>query len=498
MEEWWAQMAGGPRQPVRTTRHERRDSLYNNLTNMGTAGDKSAVARPNPFVRPLDDEELRALFNHDGIARRIVDILPEYSTREAWAVEGVDPQEEKRLQLVSRVQEAMTLAQLYGGAAMLLVTVDDIPRKWRSRPEDWLTQPLELDRVEELAAVHVFDTFEAHPLHEERDITNVDYRAPAYWSIGSEAFYGTVHASRVVQFVGRLRIPSERWSRAGFQSGGIFNRQQNVSYLQAVYDQIRYLSETMQGGAILAQELQKSIYKISGLDAITNGDQQSNLMTRLAAAQRASGVLGATAIGAEDDFMHVAGTPSGFRDLSEGAMQMLSFVTGIPQAIWFGEAPAGLSTDGDSAWKGFRQKISSYQEYNRSQIERIYQVMGSAKATPGTIDPKDVSLVFHPLDEPTNLELAESRLRNAQADSIEIENGVLGPEEVRQRYTDDRGYRMELDPLPDITFEQATERVEKFREAGAAGKAASAPFGGRPTDPDPKPQRNRNTPPGAK
>lgn len=483
--EWFGRMANsGLPQGRHYTRHVRQDSLHNSLTNMGSAGDKSQVARPNPFVRPLDDEELRALYTFNGIARRIVDIFPEYACREAWAVDGIDEQEEKHLQLVSRVQEAMELAQLYGGSALLLVTIDDIPRRFRRHPEDWLTQPLDLDRIEQLAAVHVFDTFEAHPMDENKDITDVDYRAPAYWSIGSHGFYATVHASRVVQFKGRRRIPSERWSRATFGSGGVFNRQQNISYLQVVYDQIRNLAETMQGGAALAQELQKSIFKIHGLDSVNTGDQMQELLSKLSATQKASGILGATAIGTEDDFQHVAGTPQGFRDLSEGQMKMLALVTGIPQMVWFGEAPAGLSTDGDSAWKGFRQRINTYQEYNRTQIERIYQVLGAARESASAIDPENIGLVFHPLDEPNMLETAEARLKTAQADKIEIENGTLAPHETRARYTSDRGYRTELDALPELAPEEADERRKKSKPP--------EPFGEQPSE---KPQDNPNQPP---
>lgn len=487
-----------PTSPTPPKRHftrqkVRHDSLFNPLTNMGSAGDKSEVARPNTFVQPLNDEELRALYNFNGIARRAVDIFPEFAVREGWVVEGADPSEDKRLQLKHKVQEAMVLAQLYGGSALLLVTLDDIPAgPFRAHPEDWLAQPLELDRIEQLAAIQVFDTFEAHPLHERKDPADPDYRRPEFWSIGSHGFYATVHGSRVIQFDGRYRIPSERWSRATFGGTGIFNRQQNASYLQAVYDQIRHLAEAVKAGAIGAQEMQKSVYKIAGLDAVRGGDQADDLLAKVRAGQRASGILGANVIGEGDDFFHVAGTATGFRDLTDAQMQLLSLVTGIPRMVWFGDQPAGMSTDGDASWKGWRLKVNAFQEKNRPQLERLYQVMASARDRKNTIDPDDILLTFQPLDEPTDLEKGQVRLVTAQADAIEVQSGVLSPDEIRKRYESEDGYQVELPALESIDPEEAAMRVQ-------LSTAAKAPvFGGGPGEGDEQegpPERGENGPP---
>ncbi len=483
-----------PAQAAPTRQVARSDSLYNPLTQMGNdSTDKTQVARPNTWYRPLDDEELRAMFNNNGIARRIVDILPSFACREGWEVKGADTGEEKRLQVRARVKEAMTLAQLYGGSAMLLVTVDDIPAgPYRDRPADWLTQPLELDRVHELQAIQVFDTFEASPLDESKDPSSPHYREPEFWSIGSHGFYATVHASRVIHFKGRMRIPSERWSRGTHGGVGYFNRQQNASYLQSVYDQIRHLAETMKAGAVLAQESQKSVYQIAGLDAIRAGDQAEDLLAKIRASQQLSSILSATVVGENDNFHHVAGTSSGFDALTEGQMAMLSFVTGIPRMVWFGDQPSGFSTDGDASWKGFRMTVNSYQEDRRPQLERLYQVMAVARARKNTIDPENPELVFAPLDEPTDLERAQARLVNAQADSIEVQSGVLSPDEVRQRYQSDDGYQVELAPLDPIDAEEAVMRAQLATAAkappimpgnpGESGPPSKQPNGNTPVD----------------
>lgn len=464
------------------TRHVvRTDSLINEMTGLGSDNDKSAVARPNRYVVPLDDEELLALYNFNGLANRAVNILPTYATREGWKVEGAESSDEKRLQIRARVTEAMTVAQLFGNAAMLLVTIDDVRPDFRGRAVDWLAEPLDMERIGELRAIHVFDTFEASPLDLNSNPSSTYYRQAEFWQLSSLGFSARVHASRVVTFRGRHSMPSRRWARSGLGPFGSTARQQDQSYLQAIYDQIRHLGETMQGGAVLAQELQRAVYKIAGLDSITSGDQAVDLVARLRAGQQAAGVLGATAIGAQDDLVNLAGTPTGFKDLSEGAMAMFSMVTGIPQLVWFGEAPSGLSTDGDSAWKGFRQIVSTYQEQNRTAIERIYEVLGAAQDSDSTIDPEDVSLTYNPLDEPSDQQQAETRLTNAKADAVEIKSGVLRPEETRKRYTDENGYRMELGALP----EKIPPAPEPEVPPALPGDPAQPALPGQPPTPQP-------------
>lgn len=446
----------------------RSDSVYNTLTGMGGVGDKTSAAVPYTPI-PLTEQQLRSLYDHDGVARRIVDMFPEYAVRKYWTVQGLDPGEDKALMIRRRVQQAMVLAQLFGGAAMLLVTKDVVPARYRDRPQDYLLQPLDLDRIEELMAIHVFDTFEATPMHEETDVTSPDYRGPSYWSISAHGFSVTVHASRVVHFRGRPRIPSDQWARSFGTS-----RQQDASYLQAVWDQIRHLLETAKSAAVLAQEAKKDVVKIKGLSSVRAGDQAEDFAAYLAQRQQASGVMNAEVMDAEDDFQHNVAVPQGFKDLGAMGLEMLSMVTGAPQMVLFGQAPAGLNTDGEASWEGWRQRVSSFQEQHRPGIERIYQVVGAARASRSEIDPDDVRLTFNPLSEPGDLEKAQVRLVNAQADDVEIRNGVLTPEETRTRYEDDEGYRSDLPAL------QPLSEAEKAARALEEQQFAVDPYGGLP------------------
>lgn len=424
------------------------DSVHNPLTGLGTSGDKGAVGRPNPWVQPLDDEELRALYTYNGVGRRIVSTFPMRATRKGWEVQGLDPAADKALMTRERIREAMEMGDLFGGSAALLVTEE---KGVEYSDLSWMAEPLRLENVIKLHAVQVFDTFEAHPLEFEDDLREVNYRGPRTWSLGAHGAYTTVHSSRVLHFRGRRRLPSERWSQASFGGGfGTWNRQQDISVLQAVWDEIRRLTETMQGGAALAQELQQTVWRLDGFGNTQVGDDATGLLTRLTLMQKVRGIVNAIVMDTKDEFAHHASAPQGFRDLSDAAKAMLSAVTGIPEVILFGATPTGLNTDGDSAWEGFRQLISDYQETHQPQLERLYQVLFAARDGESTGDPNDVQLTFKALDEPNELQQAQTRLITAQTDSIYVQSGVISPDEIRDQRFGEKGWKLDLEELKPI------------------------------------------------
>jgi phage-related protein (TIGR01555 family) len=272
------------------------------------------VGRPNPWSIPLGDHELSALYANNGMARRIVDLLPSRATRRGWTVPDVDAAEHKRLRAWERCREAMIWARLHGGAVLLMVTEDDVPAAWRRRGSDWLQQPLELERVGKLHALQVFDAAEATPQAFEESIASPNYRMPRLWSLSGPGWYGTVHASRVVHFRGARRPPSEARRSSS-------NVMPDASVLQHAWDEIRRLTETMQGGAVLAQELRESVLKVSGLAAKQTGDEATALQTRLSMMSRTKALLGLILVGENDEYENRGNAPTGFERAQEKALR---------------------------------------------------------------------------------------------------------------------------------------------------------------------------------
>jgi phage-related protein (TIGR01555 family) len=452
----------------------REDSTFNPFTMLGGPRDKGAIARPSLFNLALSDLELTAAHRDSGIARRIVEVLPNEATRKGWSVPEVPAAAESDLQLYERVCEAGKMAQLYGDSIVLMVTEDDIPPRFRSRPELWLEQPLDPERVGSIRALQLFDTIEGRPAEWERDVREPGYRLPKIWSIGADGFTARVHASRVLLLRGANRPPSQtRWS------WGRSSSMPDDSILQAIWNEIRHLTEVHQGGAVLAQELSVSVLKIEKLPQKQGSDEASAFQTLLKRFVQSLGLLNAIILGPNDSYEKKSTPATGFSDLSEAAQAMLATVLGWPRSMLSGEAPGGLSTDDQSGLERERKIVSTYQEQRlRRPLEQFYRVLYASQDGPtGGETPDEWSLVFHPLNEPSDKEIADLRLVVMQTDVGYINAGVYGPEVVAEQRFGAEGFEIELKdvPIPDPDEEAA---IEAARQALEGGNVATDPARG--------------------
>lgn len=456
----------------------RQDSTVNPFTGLGdVTRDKGSVARPNVFELDLSERELLALYRRNGISRRIIDVLPDRATRKGWEAPEVPAEEEERLCLYDRFSLGWKMARLWGGALLVLVTEDDIPAgTFRRRPDLWPQQPLDLERVGRLDAIHVYDARQVAPYSYDTDRHSSNYRNPLLWQIVDEQQTLTVHHSRVVWLRGAERPPSEQ--RAGRWGGG---RMPDDSVLQAVWAEVRRLTETMQGGAVLAHEIREKVLKVAGLAGKLTGDEATKFKARMSLMSQTLSQLGVLLIGEGDEYSSRSNSATGWKDLSEGALTMLCGVLGWPRIMLTGDAPGGLSTDDKSGRERERALVNDFQERNRTAIKQVYRVLYASQDGPTRgRAPGRWDLTFRPLDEPSAAELADVALKCAQADQINIQLGVYSAQEVCERRYGNEGFVVQLvgmtplDPMEEAR--KAAERAAMVTAAtgGQAGPPAAA------------------------
>ena len=453
-----------------TAWQERADSIYNPTTGLGSWKDKGAVARPNPWVIPLANEELDALRSYNGIASRIIKVLPERACAKGWTVPDVGLDEDKRLQSWTQIQQGMECSRAFGGSAMVLVTEDDIPPQFRQRPQDWLAQPLDMSRIGKLHALQVFDAFEAAPRVIDLDWRSPNYRNPLLWQISALGYTATIHHTRVVYFRGNRR--SSQTLGNGWTGG---NRMPDASVLQVVYDEIHRLTATMQGGAHLAQELREKVLKIGNFEQVMSGDQKGLLVKYLALMAKVKSMLGFTAIGPNDSYENQSNPPTGFKDLSDAQQEMLCLVLGWPRTMLNGESPGALGSGDESGLERERQITTGYQEQNRPQIEQLYTVLYASQDGPtrGQI-PDEWEVTFHALNQPKEKEVLEVRKLAAEVDTLNVAMQVYGPEHVAEsRYGPD-GFSVEMLPVP-IPDPEDIARLESDAQAAIAAEQPPEP-----------------------
>lgn len=434
---------------------QRADSIYNQLTGLGSPGDKGAAGIPSPYVMRLADHQLTRLYGHNGLVRKIVDLLPRRATRKGWEAPDMGQAEDRRLRTWPRCCQAMQLGRLYGGASMMMVTEDDVPRGFRGAGSRWLSQPLDLTRVGKLVNLVVFDPYEAQIQEYDRDVTSPTYRQPLLWSVGADGFSATVHHSRMIHFRGSLRPPSQLH----------VGRMPDDSVIQAIYDEIARLVQTAQAGAVLAQELRQAAVTMGELPTMMVGDEALAVKQKLKDIALGKSLLNMILLAPGDTYESTTGGATGFKELSEAQKEMLCTVLDWPMTLLNGQAPGGLDSNDEAGLERERQVVSDYAESQREPLEKLCTVMYAQQDGPtkGVI-PDEWELTFNPLDEPKEEKIAALRKTVAETDQIYFNIGAYGPEEIAESRFGEEGWQLELEPVPvPDPIEEAELEGEKQR-----------------------------------
>jgi phage-related protein (TIGR01555 family) len=446
-------------------------AVANALSGIGGARDSGATARPNLDREYLTDEELVALLR-GTVYRRIVTLLPRWSTTKGWTITDSTNEERplektlRRLAVQHAVQEADTWGRALGEARILLVT-DDPGR---------LDEPLDPAKVRAVHRLEVLDRREITPVAYNGVVSEGALGDPvlyklAPWRTGVVAPGQHVHASRLLRFHGDELPPSERGRGWYWGSDAIG---------QVLWDGIRHLSQTGAGGARLAQELSIAVFKLKPGQARTAGDQRTDFLDKLRTLNTMKSIANAVFIGVEEAFERVAAAPTGFGDLSQSARLELALLAETPMALLYGEAPSGLNTDGQSWQASWHARCAAHQEERyREPLERLVEILYYAEQGG---PPDEWSLKFNPLGQPSDKERADIRLVLTQADAVAVQEGILTPDEARGRYTQPGGFSFDLQPVeapperPAATVDPAQEEeARKIAEAALATRGGGTP-----------------------
>lgn len=126
---------------------------------------------------------------------------------------------------------------------------------------------------------------------------------------------------------------------------------------------------------------------------------------------------------------------SGLHELQAQAQEHMCSVSRIPAMILTGISPSGLNASSDGEIRAFYDWISAQQEACwSSPLDTMLKVLQLSLW--GEID-SSITWHWNPLWQLNELELADIRLKQAQAADMYVNMGVLSPEDVRTRLARD-------------------------------------------------------------
>jgi len=449
---------------------QRVDSIKNAITGLGTTYDKGQSARPNTSRAALTESEIDVLWRFCGYARRLIQMVPKHATRKGWKVvvteevEGSSEVEEseplkddmKALGVFKHFKKAHTMARKDGGALIWMVVDEE--------GDPPLKEPLDFKKVTRLCNLIVLTKEEASVNTYEANVRNRRFRTAATYNVTpmNTSISEVVHASRMLYFGGAETDVKTYMGNGGWDD----------SMLQAWWDNIRDTISVDQAGAILAQDLRSDVLKIEGLEDLEVSDQRELFEMRIQEMAKSKSLLGINIIGGGEDFQSIPANTTGYKELRGGALEGMAMSADVPLVRLTGNSPGGLSTDDQAGRSAWTEGISEEQGDNYDEpMEILGTVMFCAKEGPTNgLVPESWEVIYNPLDQPSEKELAEIRNLHAEFVAKLVMAGVLNAQHVAESMFTAAGYSSEIKPV--VTVGDLDE--EALQAARAALKAEQA------------------------
>lgn len=248
-----------------------------------------------------------------------------------------------------------------------------------------------------------------------------DFYKPREWYVMGDS----VHDSRLLTFVSR-EVPD--MLKATYSFGGLSMSQMAKPYVdnwlrtrQSISDLLHSFS-TM----VLATDMSSTL----------GGATAQPLVNRVALFNRFRDNRGTMMVDKDSETLENISTPLGtLDDLQAQAQEQMASVSSIPLVVLLGITPSGLNASSDGEIRTYYGAIKAYQEqFFRPHLKTVIEVI--QLDIWGEIDPK-IMFEFLPLWEMDETATAAIRKSDAEADVGYVNAGIVSPDEVRERLSED-------------------------------------------------------------
>jgi phage-related protein (TIGR01555 family) len=417
------------------------DSWYNTYTGVGTTRDKMTFSSFEGNAI-LDDEYLDNLYHGDGMAARACDTVPEESMRRGFEIRSDDVDSETLkaindaltdLNLKAEYTDAGVWARVFGGSVVFIGAKDG---------SDDLSKPLNENSISSLDHINVIDRRYAIP-YSWYKLGDPKFGDPEKYQItentsGLSTGVGVdiVHESRLIRFDGLRASVTYRQKNNGW----------GLSMLQRGNQILQDFGMSFQSLAHLLSDANQGVFKMRGLMEALAANEPSLIQARMQMLDMSRSDVRAVVLDEDgEEFTRQNFNWSGIKDPFTLMMLRLSSEWRMPVTVLMGQSPAGMDATGESDIRWFYDQTESHRDsYLVPKMERLIKLVTLAKDGPTNgKELESYTIHFPSLWQPTQTEEAGIRKTTAEADKMDIESGVLLPEEVAvSRYTPN-GYSTE-------------------------------------------------------
>jgi phage-related protein (TIGR01555 family) len=383
------------------------DGIQNAVTGVGSFFDAGMF---HTFgVQALGQIELENYYNGSGIARRIVDMLPEDALRHDLETTGEELYVEmKRLNFIEKLKELSKKARLYGGAVMLMLAMDGQEDMGLALNEG------SLKSIEELV-IFTKDEINSYEMELQTDITQPDYGKYYYYTFSTKGGgLLKVHASRVL----RLDGDSNATTRGTDYEWG-------NSVLQKVHERLAVYLMATKFIDKLCSDYKEKTFAVKGLIELIAQGRWSDLQKRMQIVSRGQSMLNMTLVDADNEKIDTKiSNVSGYDKLIDKSAEAVSADVGIPVSLLFGRSPAGMNATGEGDKEIWHAQVKSYQtSVLQPLIERFVYLL--SLQSEWRDKPSELTWEWANLEQLSDLQEADLRCKQAQADKIYIDANAV-------------------------------------------------------------------------
>lgn len=437
----------------------RIDGLINAFTSLGDSSrDKRSQTT---YSRQIFNQlELANWYVGCDVFRRIVDVPIEEMTREGYRIFQDDEEITgdfcewaDQFCLDEKIEKAMKMAKLFGGAGLVL-GLDDSPdnQNLKFNPK----------RFKKLQYVVVFDRFTLTSTNEiDKSPFSKNFLKPKkYLCAGANDLGGlTIDASRVVRCEG-VEVPDYLLSNYAYWGD---------TALTALRDAISAYLTGNSSASYLLSETGRMVIKIDKLYEMlsrdggnSNGAGTTALKARLAALEYGGSVINGFIMGEGEDASRAMLNLSGIPELLDKIKDRLSASTNIPHTILFNESPSGLGATGNSEMTHWYEFIKRKQECELRPILNSFVDLYFLEKM-GKIS--KYSIKFNPLQLPSPSEIADVQTKRVTNIRGLIQDQVITPEVGLESLIDpDDAYSLDLEIDDSMMAALAAAEPEPMQE----------------------------------
>lgn len=443
------------------------DGFKNLITKLGVRGKDRTTANQIAAAYILTFPELTAFYMGDGLGKRIIDMPANDATRAGWDILG-DPEqkfqrEQERLKVGQVYNEAMRWNRLYGGALTVLNWNDgrplDQPFKQRK------SSPYQIISMKTYASSRIWlmaTDFDADPQSSR-------FERPTCFTI--RRMYGApfkVHWTRCQEWLGS---PPPDPTYPGLD---LYRRYWGFGVVQSCVQELSNLGLSWNAISGLFQESVIGKYRLNNLEQLLAENDEEAITNRMEMIGLSKSVINGVMLGADEDYTRDTLPFTGVADVIDRLLMMVSSVVNIPVSLLFGRGAAGMNATGEGDARQYYDGISS--EQNQQLHPKLVELIALMQPyVDPAANPMELTPRFVPVWSPSQQELVEMHLKQAQADDIYIQNGTLGADIIRKnRFEGGYSFETAIDLSESVLIPEGANDPDRGVQSTAIGEGPGA------------------------